>query len=107
MTDTKHIPGPWFIDPEEPLSITAADGDNHPWLVARAVWFCGHEEETAPANARLISAAPDLLAALEAVLSSLKAYRKRNTRIAYDIAMQANSAEEAAIAAIAKARGQA
>lgn len=65
MSDTSHMPGPWFIDPEQPLYIQAADGDAEPWMVARAFANCGYSTDTATANARLIASAPDLAAEVE------------------------------------------
>ena len=58
-----HTPGPWFVNddcieaggPEGPRDVTLAVVQGHPHNAARA------------ANARLIAAAPDLLAACEAV----------------------------------------
>lgn len=68
----KHTPGPWWVD--EPLE----DGGTEP-IVANAQWvICevadGIDEDGAmEANARLIAAAPDLLAALENLTPILEA----------------------------------
>lgn len=59
--NTKHTPGPWKVfrtDAGELDSITTMDG----LCVASTVTFYGNNQ--GEANARLIAAAPDLLAAL-------------------------------------------
>lgn len=70
MTD--HTPGPWTEDNEDPrelardfggITIVASNGGDGATFTAIAV---GSGPE-AVANARLIAAAPDLLAALEAI----------------------------------------
>lgn len=56
-----HTPGPWTIEEDEDALGTfvhAAD------VVARIDWSGRTPDETEQANARLIAAAPDLLAAL-------------------------------------------
>ena len=74
MPETKHTPGPWFVfgnghcvggpyleDPEQPTA---------------GVAMCGmrlRDPEEAAANANLIAAAPDLLAAAEEVYDGLVA----------------------------------
>ncbi len=63
---TQHTPGPWRLDG---LSAHVVTADNGSIEVAR----CGHEtthpvtEQRIAANARLIAAAPELLAALRQV----------------------------------------
>ncbi len=64
MMRTTHTPGPWCLDPhqrpEEPLAIF--DGPNCGTLIAT---IPGDQDEPEnEANAQLIAAAPDLLAAL-------------------------------------------
>jgi hypothetical protein len=69
---TTYTPGPWLIDPESPASGAAEDqGDiittgNGLRTIAEVHHHVGHEDETR-ANARLIAAAPGLLAALEII----------------------------------------
>jgi hypothetical protein len=65
----KHTPGPWRIDPASNYLIIAADeGDWEDfWSVAAVGGDCGPGKSRSDANAHLIAAAPDLLAALEAM----------------------------------------
>lgn len=67
----KHTPGPWFIngpfDHDNDLFIrTSIDGEN--FDIANL--SCDETEDT-KANASLIAAAPDLLAALEFIVNDL------------------------------------
>ena len=93
MTD-KHTPGPWRIDPADPHHVIAADdGDwSDFWSVSTATDDCGPGMSRTIANARLIAAAPDLLASLEMALVWLDYEGK------YDV--------QGIRSAIAKARGQ-
>ena len=61
MTNTQHTPGPWHVDINGEGAITAPDGA----LIARL--HNASRDDLREANARLIAAAPDLLAALQAV----------------------------------------
>jgi hypothetical protein len=65
--EAKHTPGPWCIDPhqspEQPL--TVFDGPNCGTLIA--IVSGDPDEPENEANAKLIAAAPDLLAALERI----------------------------------------
>lgn len=61
MGNTEFTPGPWFLASETPTSGTRIEADSYDeFFIAEAY---GPNER---ANARLISAAPDLLDALEA-----------------------------------------
>jgi len=72
-----HTPGPWSITSEDGdgLYVTAPDDGNadDPWNIALAFAACGYPGDprsgSTQANARLIAAAPDLLEALQLVLS--------------------------------------
>lgn len=55
-----HTPGPWRVGGDGTI-IYAPDG----FAVANATVFHGRHPGAAPANARLIAAAPDMLAELE------------------------------------------
>lgn len=83
MTAPKPTPGPWqALGPAE----SEAEAGRHRYYVSRipgvpdvppekfyiAIMHCGDEQRDA-ADARLIAAAPDLLAALEAVVFAAKA----------------------------------
>ena len=73
---TKHTPGPWRVAGREtrnlPHSLVAADT-----LLARVYSKCFGDEVEETANARLIAAAPDLLAALKGVLADLDGLKMR------------------------------
>ena len=93
---TQHTPGPWTIkffrsiEPNHAL-ICAEDWHDFASVVVR---FCGDDTDDATglANARLIAAAPDLLAALEELCLAPNKHRP-------------DEYWEAARAAIAKAKG--
>lgn len=88
---TQHTPGPWVVDRSHPDWVEGTTIWANDVVIAHAVADQHHQTE---ANARLIAAAPDLLAALEACLRRLDAHDDQ-------------SAPEclAARAAIAKATG--
>ncbi|RWO20708.1 hypothetical protein [Mesorhizobium sp.] len=73
-SETKHTPGPWAIDPTYLSEVQTPDDKTiascwHAHAEGRTVSITGVLEcslEESAANARLIAAAPDLLAALEA-----------------------------------------
>lgn len=67
----RHTPGPWEIEDHYHFSYRWISGPKHSQL-AQVVW-CMEDEERSPeceANARLIAAAPMLLAALELIESA-------------------------------------
>lgn len=94
-----HTPGPWYADPSKRLTGFAVthDGEPNPLAIAlrkpKNSYSKGIPDTKALANARLISAAPDLLEALEDWLHFL----------ASDDVAEPDLAK--ARAAIAKARG--
>lgn len=94
---SKHTPGPWALDDnghdirthEDYWPIGCADGN----LIA----YVAHTDDVmGEANARLIAAAPDLLAACEALLNEARQF----------FPMVCGDAITEAEAAIAKARGE-
>lgn len=95
----QHTPGPWESRPHDYPEIVRAPGGG-------SVAHCGEEHdvyhgsdpEVAVANARLIAAAPDLLAACEAVSRSPKSQAYRDAYIVSEETMRT------VLAAIAKAR---
>lgn len=69
-------PGPWHLGIKQAGVIVY---DKTGWAVANAVVYHGeHDKEECKANARLIAAAPDLLAACERLLK-LQAMREAGT----------------------------
>ena len=83
----KHTPGPWRIEYE-------------PYCHVRSDAGCVLASDyTTEANARLIAAAPDLLAALQAALAESDRAKRDFTAMGHDWAKAARSA-------IAKAAGQ-
>ena len=67
----KHTPGPWRIFPPEHMCTVTAEGEMSDVVICRT-WspdhvasYVGFTRDECLANAHLIAAAPDLLAALE------------------------------------------
>lgn len=96
-----HTPGPWAADKEDELGFQAdvLVADNRRKRIAA----CGHDgrwmaDGEAEANARLIAAAPDLLAALKAMVASYDGVRDILCKTVIDKLANAD-------AAIAKAEG--
>ena len=89
---TKHTPGPWVTDPRYFGNVYCDDATGS--LVAKCgrFEFVSRPAEELAANTRLIAAAPDLLAALEAMVEF------------YDSDGLENGAAEQARAAIAKTK---
>ena len=96
----KHSPGPWIVDPDDPLSIVC------PALSTPTLWEevaeCSDEtgRERALADARLIAAAPDLLSALKAVQPEMR--REHDAGDGHFSTAEVEAVE----AAIAKAEGK-
>lgn len=57
----EHTPGPWFVASRSAGAHVNADKSEVAWLRS----YMGVQDEQIEANARLIAAAPDLLAALK------------------------------------------
>jgi hypothetical protein len=101
MSEAKHTPGPWgVVVPMHPLdgfthAITAPIGAVG-WALSSGV-----DAERASANARLMAAAPDMLAALQAALPILSAYIDADNFDGH-----ASRALRLVADAIAKAQGQ-
>lgn len=92
MSDSKHTPGPWAVTGPTGTTVCATtDRGRYPVAFAEGVSLAQMD-----ANAALIAAAPDLLAACEALY----------TAVAADLSPKArDEALAAGLAAIAKARG--
>ena len=75
---TQHTPGPWFPDfDDDPFDIgTFAIKDDFDTPIAHVEGWDGEEDtaKQAKANARLIAAAPSMLATLQVVLESMGDY---------------------------------
>lgn len=84
MVETKFTAGPWRISAPYSsvvgIGITAA---NPPAQVGVAI-VPGYQREIAEANARLIAAAPDLLATTKSVAELVEDLCKRISRAAYE-----------------------
>lgn len=97
---SKHTPGPWFISGSMTKYVEARIGGG----LIQEVASCGPTEadcgygEQQRANAQLISSSPELLEALENMVSKAQ---KQNWNDSYPAELNA------AYAAIAKARGEA
>ena len=98
MSEQKHTPGPWESG-NGTTSIYGSDGKE----VARRIWHGPQDDERSLANARLIAAAPELLALLNRIVSE-------SVRVEYEedgpaCAEMAYSLIDEVRAAIAKATG--
>ncbi len=80
--ETKHTPGPWKFDGDnerDGFDVFAEAPYNG--ILATAYYQSGEspeDKQEAEANARLIAAAPDMFAALEALIKSTDKYRVPN-----------------------------
>lgn len=95
----RHAPGPWKLAGRVPERHAIAINDSDGLLVAEARG-AGGPWSIVGFNARLIAAAPELLAALKLALLTLNA---RNG----PLASERDAASEQARAAIARAKGEA
>lgn len=97
---TQHTPGPWTIAPSGThIHADFPHTDPNSGLFSRYGRFVGSvtgETDTDLANARLFSAAPELLAALENVLDTIN----RDEKVEYSSDFHAQI-----VSAIAKAKG--
>jgi hypothetical protein len=78
----QHTQGPWIVNldpryPSEPCIDAVIDGVV--WHVALCHNAAGPEEGSAEANARLIAAAPELLATLKSVLPALRVEAEKSS----------------------------
>ncbi len=108
---TNHTPGPWTID----RLIGRISGGTYPSIVGFRVPCSQYEHETAEveANARLIAAAPEMLEALEEIISTLDSSKAHSAKAelikdpSMSYLIQAlNLKYEIAKKAIAKAKGE-
>jgi len=95
---TKHTPAPWKLDNKNEI---IADNKNES-LIAEVF----DQAENWKANARLMSAAPELLNALQRLLNAFKADGKISPNMPIKISLETNGAAiQQAIKAISRARG--
>ena len=101
-----HTPGPWYVDPQgwnasHSFYIRGSDknGEQLSWGKGAVARLPRSTVMPSEANARLIAAAPDLLAALQAIIKSLSDHDDKGM---IEHAQQMINAR----AAIAKAEGQ-
>ena len=105
----KHTPGPWHLEKDhdgvftaigEPIAIVGGEetGEQVRFTIGRTCDYGPHGDEQTTANAQLIAAAPDLLAACEAALMQFEENASYDEADGY-VVRQLQSA-------IAKARGQ-
>lgn len=111
MSKTAHTPGPWRVDKTGVVVVTDAMppytyGDNgeyqRPYIVCQSWMYVTAPREVACANARLIAAAPELLALLERAVGILTTSLDRSLDL--DAAVMADDFIDEANAAIAAAR---
>lgn len=108
----QHTQGPWIINldpryPSEPCIDAVIDGVV--WHVALCHNAAGPEDGSAEANARLIAAAPELLATMRAILPTLRAEVEKQSANAEgdSAALRAAKARyDAAVRVLAKIEGQ-
>lgn len=93
MSDAKHTPGPWGVDPKRSFRVLDVS-DN----TICSTGSCDHIRDQWEANAHLIAAAPDLLSACEEAFDAM--HDDGHER------MGMGRAIEACRAAIAKAKGE-
>ncbi len=93
MNTAQHTPGPWMVEPDEDGLFLVVDESREMDYI-----YIDQQQDNREANARLIAAAPEMLAALEVVVESWTSQFERNGHLAPDWCKQAR-------AAIAKATG--
>lgn len=106
--NTKHTPGPWKLDPSfDPITNIFQQIAGGGFFVATVTHGNAKGREEREANARLIAAAPDLLAALELCITSEGAacFSDMNSHPEY-MQRRLYAISDLARAAIAKATGE-
>lgn len=113
----RHTQGPWIVNldpryPNEPCIDAVVDG--MVWHIALCHNAAGPDDGSAEANARLIAAAPELLAALKDALPVLRAEFEKQTAASAErpsvdsvTLRAARSRYEAAMSVLAKIDGAA
>ena len=101
----KSTPGPWTVHGDNKTLIGC---DDRKMMLAEVLWehVCtewGRPIEEAQANARLIAAAPQLLAALENLLAYANGYSEKLRRIGHGAEELGPDADSASVAGMARA----
>ncbi|MFC4311418.1 hypothetical protein ACFPN2_20125 [Steroidobacter flavus] len=102
----QHTQGPWIVNvdpryPNEPCIDAVIDGVV--WHIALCHNAAGPDDGSAEANARLIAAAPELLASLKAALPLLRAEVEKQTAAGESVALRtARSRYEVALSVLGK-----
>ena len=65
--ESQHTLGPWHVQNDQNARLAVYAGE-------QSIAYCGMSNNTTEANARLIAAAPDLLAALHSILEHSKEF---------------------------------
>lgn len=106
MSQSKHTPGPWIADRSDTgfgyeWIIRAANGPDAPREIAMVYAHCGPGNAT-PANARLMTAGPEMLAALKRQAENIARWLETGEAAG---AEESKSIYEQILASIAKAEG--
>lgn len=104
----QHTPGPWYSIPATGLIFGLSDGGKIAQVATLITGWLGQPLSQRAADAALIAAAPDLLAACERMIPANVCLTNRNVRDDAIVALDVPIGELRAIAGlIAKARGEA
>jgi hypothetical protein len=107
MSETPWTPGPWWVGRNERSVVCNTEIPE--WHTADSVeYYGGHlvAESMAPANARLIAAAPELAEALEKLLRKVDQFIEMPDGMSAAAGRALDEATDAARAALAKAKGE-
>jgi hypothetical protein len=91
-----HTPGPWCVETRaHPGSIDICTDEHEPWFIAEVCKSVGFDGFDGEANARLIAAAPELLAAAKMYMDRIKVDGESNYQLEAYYALEAavNKAE--------------
>ena len=106
MSEAKHTPGPWFVSDQGTVYFRLPNGSEPPICRTTGIDLQELDLDQSIVNAHLLAAAPDLLAALEAMLDVQSRRRHPLGQPDEGIAYAAADAASKARAAIAKAGGK-
>lgn len=104
MNEFKGTPGPWFIDNGRAIGTKSTEDDQSYGMIIPVGWVeFDPEIEVQVANQRIMAAAPELLDALQDMLSGWKYIREQHGDL-YGVGW--DRAQNKAIEAISKALGE-